>query len=42
MMAKGAIRSAIGKRVHFTEVETLFEALQAETLLGRGGLTYDD
>ena len=28
--------------VHFTEVETLFEDLQAETLLGRGALTYDD
>jgi propanol-preferring alcohol dehydrogenase len=42
VMAKGTIKSAIGKRVHFTEVETLFEDLQAETLLGRGALTYDD
>jgi len=42
VMAKGTIKSAVGKRVHFTEVETLFEDLQAETLLGRGALTYDD
>jgi propanol-preferring alcohol dehydrogenase len=42
VMAKGTIKSAIGKRVHFTEVETLFEDLQAETLLGRGALTYDN
>ena len=42
VMAKGIIKSAIGKRLHFTEVETLFEDLQAETLLGRGALTYDD
>ena len=42
VMAKGTIKPAIGKRVHFTEVETLFEDLQAETLLGRGALTYDD
>lgn len=42
VMAKGIIKSAIGKRVHFTEVETLFDELQAETLLGRGALTYDD
>ena len=35
-------KPAVGKRVHFTEVETLFEDLQAETLLGRGALTYDD
>ncbi|MBT3399476.1 MAG: zinc-binding dehydrogenase, partial [Rhodospirillaceae bacterium] len=42
VMAKGTIKSAIGKRVHFTEVETLFEDLQAETLLGRGALTYED
>jgi len=42
VMARGTIKSAIGKRVHFTEVETLFDELQAETLLGRGALTYDD
>ncbi len=42
VMAKGTIKSAIGKRLHFTEVESLFEDLQAETLLGRGALTYDD
>ena len=42
VMARGTIKSAIGKRVHFTEVETLFDELQAETLLARGALTYDD
>ncbi|MDE0780237.1 MAG: zinc-binding dehydrogenase [Alphaproteobacteria bacterium] len=42
VMAKGTIKSAIGKRVHFTKVETLFEDLQAKTLLGRGALIYDD
>ena len=42
IMARGLIKPAIGKRVHFTEVEILFEELQAETLLGRGALTYDN
>lgn len=41
IMARGVVKPAIGKRVHFSEVETLFEDLQAERLLGRGVLTYD-
>lgn len=40
IMARGVVKPAIGKRVDFTEVETLFDDLQAERLLGRGALTY--
>lgn len=40
IMARGAVKPVIGKRVHFTEVETLFEDLKNERLLGRGALTY--
>lgn len=42
VMARGLVKPAVGKRLHFTEVETLFEDLKAERLLGRGALTYDD
>jgi propanol-preferring alcohol dehydrogenase len=41
VMARGDIKAVVGKRVHFTEVETLFEDLEAQELLGRGGLLYD-
>ena len=41
IMARGLVKPVVGKRLHFTEVETLFEDLQAERLLGRGALTYD-
>ena len=41
VMARGDIKAVVGKRVHFTEVETLFEDLKAQELLGRGGLLYD-
>jgi propanol-preferring alcohol dehydrogenase len=40
IMARGDVKPVIGKRVHFTEVETLFEDLKNERLLGRGALTY--
>jgi propanol-preferring alcohol dehydrogenase len=40
IMARGAVMPVIGKRVHFTEVERLFEDLKEERLLGRGALTY--
>jgi D-arabinose 1-dehydrogenase-like Zn-dependent alcohol dehydrogenase len=40
VMARGIVRPVVGKRVHFTEVETLFEDLQNERLLGRGAVTY--
>ena len=41
LMARGAIQPVVGRRVHFTEVESIFEDLYAERLLGRGALTYD-
>ncbi len=40
VMARGVVKPVIGKRVHFTEVEALFEDLKEERLLGRGALTY--
>lgn len=40
IMARGDVKPVIGKRVHFTEVETLFDDLKNERLLGRGALTY--
>lgn len=41
IMARGLIKPVIGKRVHFTQVEELFQDLAAERLLARGALTYD-
>jgi D-arabinose 1-dehydrogenase-like Zn-dependent alcohol dehydrogenase len=41
LMARGTIRSVVGERVPFTEVESLFDKLAHEQLLGRGALTYD-
>lgn len=41
LMARGAITAVIGRRLPFTEVESIFEDLYAERLLGRGALTYD-
>jgi D-arabinose 1-dehydrogenase-like Zn-dependent alcohol dehydrogenase len=40
IMARGLVKAVIGKRVHFTEVETLFEDLKNKRLLGRGSVTY--
>ena len=40
MMARGPVEPVVGMRVPFTEVETIFDALRSETLLGRGALTY--
>lgn len=40
IMARGDVKPVIGKRAHFTEVETLFDDLKNERLLGRGALTY--
>ena len=42
VMARGDVKAVVGKRVHFTQVETLFEDLEEQRLLGRGGLLYDD
>ena len=40
IMARGLVEPVIGMRVPFEEVETIFDALRNETLLGRGALTY--
>jgi propanol-preferring alcohol dehydrogenase len=42
IMARGLVKPVVGKRVHFTEVEELFQDLAAERLLARGALTYDN
>ena len=41
IMARGLVTPVVGRRLHFTEVEALFQDLQDEKLLGRGALTYD-
>lgn len=41
IMARGLVTPVVGKRLHFTGVEELFQDLQEEKLLGRGALTYD-
>ena len=41
IMARGLVKPVIGKRVHFMEVETLFEDLKKQRLLGRGAVTYE-
>ena len=41
IMARGLVTPVVGKRLHFTEVEELFQDLKDEKLLGRGALTYD-
>ena len=41
IMARGLVKPVVGRRVHFTEVESLFDDIIAQTLLGRGALTYD-
>ncbi len=41
IMARGLVTPVVGKRLHFTRVEELFQDLQEEKLLGRGALTYD-
>jgi hypothetical protein len=40
-MARGVVKPVIGMRTHFTEIETIFESIVDEKLLGRGALTYD-
>ena len=41
IMARGLVKPVVGRRVHFTEVESLFDDIVQKTLLGRGALTYD-
>jgi alcohol dehydrogenase, propanol-preferring len=40
VMARGLVKPVIGKRLHFTEVENLFDDLKNERLLGRGAVVY--
>jgi propanol-preferring alcohol dehydrogenase len=41
IMARGLVKPVVGRRVHFTEVESLFQDLAAEKMLARGALTYE-
>jgi propanol-preferring alcohol dehydrogenase len=41
VMARGVVKPVIGMRTHFTEIESIFESILDEKLLGRGALTYD-
>lgn len=40
IMGRGLVKAVVGKRVHFAEVEALFEDLKNQRLLGRGAVTY--
>ena len=40
LMARGLVEPVVGMRVPLAEVEAVFDALNDETLLGRGALTY--
>jgi alcohol dehydrogenase, propanol-preferring len=42
VMARGLVQPVIGMRVPLTEIESIFAALQNETLLGRGALTFPE
>lgn len=41
VMARGIIKPVIGARRPFTEIDSIFDEIKNETLLGRGALTYD-
>ncbi len=41
VMARGLIKPVVGMRTHFSEIESIFDSIKAEKLLGRGALTYD-
>ena len=41
IMARGLVKPVVGRRAHFTEVETIFQDIVDKTLLGRGALTYE-
>jgi D-arabinose 1-dehydrogenase-like Zn-dependent alcohol dehydrogenase len=41
LLARGLIMPVVRKRTHFTDVESIFDDIIAERLLGRGALTYD-
>ena len=41
VMARGLVKPVVGMRAPFADIETIFDAIKGETLLGRGALTYD-
>ena len=41
VMARGLVKPVVGMRLPFTEIETIFDAIRSESLLGRGALTYE-
>ena len=41
VMARGVIKPVVGMTRHFSEIETIFDAIKNETLLGRGSLSYE-
>ena len=41
VMARGLVKPVVGMRVPFADIESIFDAIKSETLLGRGALTYD-
>jgi propanol-preferring alcohol dehydrogenase len=41
IMARGAVKPVIGRRVPLAEIECLFDDLMEERLLGRGALTFE-
>ena len=41
VMARGLIQPVVGMTLPFPEIETIFDAIKNETLLGRGSLSYE-
>jgi alcohol dehydrogenase, propanol-preferring len=41
VMARGLIKPVVGMTLPFHEIETIFDAIKDETLLGRGSLSYE-
>lgn len=42
VMARGLIKPVVGMRTHFTEIESIFDTILEEKLLGRGAVTYEE
>ena len=41
VMARGLIQPVVGMTRPFSEIETIFDSIKDETLLGRGSLSYE-
>jgi hypothetical protein len=41
IMVRGLVKPVVGRREHFTEVESIFQDIIDKKLLGRGALTYE-